>query len=799
MKRIFVLPIFYLMLHFSIAQNQTIRGVVVDRNTRNTLVGANVMLINSNPIVGSTTDIDGRFRIEKVKVGRIGIRVSFLGYTDVSLNNIELTSGKEMVLNIEMEEKVMTSKEVVITANGDKIATQNKMTTVSSRGFTVEETQRYAGSRNDVGRMAANYAGVRGVSDSRNDIIIRGNSPSGLLWRLEGVDIPSPNHYSNFGTTGGPVSLLNSNLMSNSDFMTGAFPAEYGNAVAGVFDLKMRCGNNEKHEFLAQVGLNGFEGGLEGPISKKTGASYLINYRYSTMEVLKKLGYDFGVGTGVPQYQDVSFKINLPKTKMGSFSLFGVGGISYIKMLVSNLDTTKPNNKLDFTVNDNMDVVNSSNMGVLALTHILPIGKTAYLKTILSMTYHSFKTNVDTLNNANWTTHPYYRVNYSESKPFISIIFNKRITSHHSVKAGMMASQLKYSLLDSIFNSYYNHFRKITNYNGYDFLWQPYLQWQFKLTDDVVFNAGWHFIFYSLNNTWSLEPRAGIKWQFLPTHSLSFGYGRHSQLNPIQAYFKQKVLYDSVTYVNYNKNLDLLHSQHFVLSYDWIITETMRLKTELYYQIVSNVPVDAEKSNSFSTLNLGSDYVMTVPYHMNNSGSGSNYGVELTLEKFLSKGWYFLITGSLYESKYKGSDGVERNTAFSGTYTGNVLVGKEFILGRKNNEQKLRKSISFDLKTNRSGGQRYTPINEEASKYYQLPVYKDSEAYSKQFSDYSKTDLKISFKINGKRITQEFAVDCTNLFNEKNVLSQRMNKKSGTLENSYQLGMLIVPQWRMTF
>lgn len=143
------------------------------------------------------------------------------------------------------------------------------MATVSARSFTVEETSRYAGSLNDPSRMAANYAGVSSTSDARNDIIIRGNSPLGVLWRLNGMEIPNPNHFGSLGTTGGPVSILNNNLLDKSDFLTGAFPAEYGNALAGVFDLQMRSGNNEKTEFLGQVGFNGFELGAEGPIGKK--------------------------------------------------------------------------------------------------------------------------------------------------------------------------------------------------------------------------------------------------------------------------------------------------------------------------------------------------------------------------------------------------------------------------------------------------------------------------------------------------------------------------------------------------
>nr|MBP8917628.1 carboxypeptidase-like regulatory domain-containing protein [Chitinophagales bacterium] len=234
---------------------QTVRGQVIDNQSKTTLPGVNIIVLDVNPVIGAVSDMDGYFVIENVPIGRISIQATYVGYEPFIANNLELTSGKELMLNFEMAEQVVKMEEVVIKASDDKIETNNEMTTVSARQFTIEESMRYAGARNDVSRMAQNFAGVRGANDAVNDIIIRGNSPVGLLWRLEGIDIPNPNHFGDFGSTGGPVSMLNNNVLANSDFLTGAFPAEYGNGISGVFDLKMRNGNYEKHEFLGQVGL----------------------------------------------------------------------------------------------------------------------------------------------------------------------------------------------------------------------------------------------------------------------------------------------------------------------------------------------------------------------------------------------------------------------------------------------------------------------------------------------------------------------------------------------------------------
>ena len=319
--------------------SQTIRGTVVDKQSQSPLPGASVVLLNSTSPIGVQTDIDGNFKLEKVPLGRQGIQVTFLGYNPATLANLTLTSGKEIVLTIELEEKVITTDEVVISAEKNKAEALNEMTTVSARAFTVEETSRYAGSFNDPSRMAMNYAGVANTNDSRNDIIIRGNSPLGLLWRLEGINIPNPNHFGALGTTGGPVSILNNNDLANSDFLTGAFPSEYGNATSGVFDLNMRSGNNEKREYVCQFGFNGLELGAEGPFSKKSKASYLANYRYSTLQILDALHINLGIGA-IPQYQDFTFKLNFPGTKFGKFSVFGIGGLSHITIIENQKDSS---------------------------------------------------------------------------------------------------------------------------------------------------------------------------------------------------------------------------------------------------------------------------------------------------------------------------------------------------------------------------------------------------------------------------------------------------------------------------
>ncbi len=782
-----VLTLLLLLLGVSLfAQEptQTIRGTIVDNQSKTPLIGVSVVLLASDNFIGSATDLDGNFRLEKIPVGRQSIKASYIGYRERVVQVI-VTSGKETVITIEMEESVLQGKEVVITAEREKTKAINDMATVSARSFTIEETSRYAGSRNDPARMAANYAGVSGANDSRNDIIIRGNSPQGVLWRLNGMDIPNPNHFGSLGSTGGPVGILNNNVLDNSDFMTGAFPSEYGNALAGVFDLRMRSGNNEKHEKMFQLGFTGFEGGLEGPFSAKSKASYLINYRYSSLAVFQKLGANFGTGAAVPQYQDLSFKIDLPTAKAGKFSLFGVGGISYIEFLDSKKDSTAK----DFYSTSGTDTYFGSNMGVVGLQHVYSFNSSTYGKLSISASGFSTKIQQDSLSTLDRSPIAYYGNTSANTKLSANYVVVKKFNAKNTVKSGFFIDDMMYTLKDSVYDA--PGYQRLRNSKGNSFLYQAYAQWQHKFTDKITSNIGVHYQQLAINNSYAIEPRVGIKWELKEGQSINLGAGMHSQMQTIFTYFDETYLPSTGQRVLTNKNLDFSRSNHLVLGYDNAFTKSMRLKAEAYYQYLYDIPVTA-RSSYYSAVNAGADFNNPSIDSLVNKGTGSNYGVELTLEKFYSKGYYFLVTASLFDSKYKGSDGVERNTAFNGNYTYNALAGKEFTINKKS-------LISIDAKVTYAGGKREVPIDLEASNKQGSAVYIEKNAYDAKLKDYFRTDVKLTYKHNGRRITQEVSVDVQNITGNKNIFQRTYDAQNQKLRTEYQIGLFVIPQYRILF
>ena len=723
-------------------------------------------------------------------IGRRDIKVRYLGYNELTIPNIVVSSGKENVLYLEMTESVISSKEVVVTSDRNKDKSNNEMAVVSARVFSMDETNRYAGALGDPARMAANFAGVSAPNDSRNDIIIRGNSPVGLLWRLEDIDIPSPNHFSNQGTTGGPVSILNNNMLRNSDFFTGAWPAQYGNATSGVFDLKMRNGNNEKYEFLGQVGFNGFEGNAEGPISREKGSSFVVGYRYSALGFFQALGINLGPA-GVPKYQDLTFKISLPSaSRKNTIEIFGIGGISDIELL----DSKKKSGNLSYG-QVKRDVYFGSDMGVVGvnLTHIT--GKNSYWKTILSESYENHRTRVDSLSPDNKPQDFYKDASYT-FKTSVHSFFNEKINSKNTFRVGIILTRIDFRVLQSrsFENAFGDHYwRDLSNDKGNGYLGQAYIQWKHDFNGKLSLISGMQYEQLALNNTHSIEPRAGIKWQLSPRQSLSFGYGLHGQMQPLSLYYFQTETYQgSGQYYLTNKNLGFMQSSQYVLGYDLLLSKDFRLKIETYYQYLFNIPVDGYVKNSYSVVNNGADFGLQLEDHLVNQGTGRNYGLEFTLEKFFSHNYYFLFTTSLFDSKYKGSDGVERNTAFNSTYTINILAGKDFRVGE-------RSVITFSGKVTTAGGRRYTPADTAASHMWRDIRYIDAQAWSLEFPYFFRLDARLGFKRDGKHITQEWAIDVQNITNRQNILDQVWDPVNNKVEKEYQLGIFPLFLYKVQF
>lgn len=768
---------------------QTLRGTIIDQESKTPLVGANISLLNTDPFLGASSDIDGHFKIEKVPTGRHSIEITYLGYEPLVMNSILLTSGKELVLNIGLIESATTMEEVVVKASSqvDKTRPLNEFATLSSRTFSVEETARYAAASFDPARMAQNYAGVStGASaDLFNEIIIRGNSSSGVLWRLEGIAIPNPNHFGNMGNSGGAISMLSSSTLSNSDFYTGAFPAEFGNATAGVFDLNMRNGNNEKREYALMLGALGVEAAAEGPFSKKGKASYLINYRYSTLALLQAAGVN-PTGDVLPTYQDLSFKFNFPTKKFGTFALFGLGG--------NNLAATNPakDSLLWETTQDRDGFLQKMNVGTIGLSHRLLLSDKSYLRTVAIASYEGTQLEDYFLEN-NYQKNIRTQDDLMQRSFRLSTLYHNKLNKRHSLRLGGIISQQKFTYLAEGKEAEANSFTTYFDNEGQTAFLEAYGQWKFRLNNKLTLNSGVHYSLLSLNNKMALEPRLALSWRLHPKHSISISSGLHSKMEHLALYTFAGTSADGRV-INAKDNLGLTKSLHNVLGYDFVINPQLRIKAELYHQYLYNVPVRKEANSTFSILNafdildiLGLDEAVA-------EGTGTNLGIDLTLEKFFSNQYYFMLTGSLYDSKYTPQDGQVYNTRFNGNYQLNVIGGKEFKIGKKK-----ANILGWNGKLVRAGGNRFTPIDLTASQAAGEAVLFNDRPFADRSSPYFRIDMGISYRINKKRMTHTIMLDIQNVTNRENLSGMFYNELTNSLEEDTQTGLFPFFNYRVEF
>lgn len=762
--------------------NQTIRGQVIDQVSHSPLPGATVMILHSDPLIGTTTDLDGKFELRDVPVGTHNIGISYVGYEEKVLSDVQLNAGKELVLNVRLEETFQTMSEVEITARSSKGEALNEMATVSARSFSLEETQKFAAAVNDPARMVSSFAGVVTTNDGNNSISIRGNSPNGLLWRMEGMDIPNPNHFANVSSSGGGIMIISSQLLSNSDFMTGAFPAQYGNALSGVFDINLRKGNNEKREYTIQAGVLGIDAAAEGPIAKGYDGSYLVNYRYSTLTLIDHLGVNlFGATTN---FQDLSFNVYLPTKKAGNFSVFGFGGLS---------DQTAKAEKDSTLWEDSYDRYDSkfvSNTGVIGAKHDLVINASTLLQNSVVVSANENGYDESRLND-HYDPHLLLSERFVNSRVSYNSVLSKKFSARLHMKSGVYISRLGYQANRTERDTATSEDEVLINADGNTWLSQAFTQWSYRLSEKFTLNGGVHSLFFHFNETASLEPRLSAKYNIDLTKSISFGYGLHGQTQPLPNYFYTATLPNG-TVLKPNENLKMTKSHHFVVGYSQSLTEHIQAKAEVYYQHLFNIPISADPSSTYALMNQEWGFA-TEP--LVNDGIGRNVGVEITVEQFMNKGLYYLATVSVYDSKYRAADGNWYNTRFNGNRVLTFTGGKEFRIGGGDKPR----TLGVNLKTIWGGGFRSTPIDLEASLSNGETVEIDHKAFTNQLPDYFRTDIRVSMKRQRPKSTHTLSLDLQNVTNRENIGGQHFNEETNEVEYWYQTGLIPVLAYRLEF
>jgi len=744
---------------FAQQPTQTIRGTVIDNASNAPLAFVTIMLQNTN--YGTTTDSLGNFTLKNITVGRCNIKVSMVGYEPFVATEIQVSSGKEVFLNISLKENVNSLSEVIVKPKVNKQQPLNALATVSAKMLSVEEAKRYAGGFDDPARLVSSFAGIAS-NISNNAIVVRGNNPQSLQWKMEGVEIPNPNHFADvsgaFG--GGGLTALSSQMLANSDFFSGAMPAEYNNALSGVFDIFMRNGNNRKAEHTFQIGLLGIDFSSEGPFKKGGRASYLFNYRYSTLSLLEPLMPENAGGT---TYQDLSFKLNFPTWKAGTFSIWGIGLLDG-----SGAEAKTDITKWEYETDKETEDVEQY-MGAMGVSHKILLSNNQFVKSTAAVTVNGLNLSTERLND-NSMLLPKNKINNRNYNFVFATAINTKFSSRHTNKTGIVATGLMYDMLFKNSLPIGTPLQTLVSKNGFSTLLSGYSNSTFNFSEKLTMNVGVNGQLFTLNKHYTVEPRIGIKYQFASTQALSLAYGLHSRLERLNYYFVKSSLYGNEPI---NKNLDFSKSHHLVLGYDISFSELTHLKIETYYQRLYNVPVMA--NSSFSMINQQNDWFFDG--ELKNAGAGENYGVDLTFEKYLSQGYYYMITTSVFNSHYKGGDCVWRDTRYNRNFTFNFLIGKEWQVGKnKQNALGLNTRISYQ------GGDHYSPVNELASVTTQDAIFDETKAFSKQFAPAFTSHFTASYKINKKKSAHEIAFKIINATMYKEFTTFEYNLQSQVVD-----------------
>jgi carboxypeptidase-like protein len=765
----FLLPV----LLSSQTLTQSIRGVVTDAATREPLIGANILVTDLEKFTGTATDIDGTFVIEKVPVGRHTIRCSYTGY-ETSEEILLLNSAKEGVLDFILSEGALGLDVVVVKAPVDAI---NPLSMLSVRSVSPEETQYYPAAVNDIGRSMLSMPGVQPTKDNENDVIIRGNSSTGLLWRLEGIDILNPNHFARKGSSGGGITIFSLSMMNESDFSTGAFPAEYGNAMAGVFDMRFRDGNRQQREYTFRTSMLGLDLAAEGPF-KENGASYLFNYRYSTLGILNELGLHL-VGERVDNnFQDFSFNLFFPgKNDRFTFKIWGVGGLSEEKEAI--VDDVQ--NWEQFS--DSTRTQAESGMGVAGATYILRLTPKSYWKTtaaVMAQRTLDEEIVVDRAGN----TRRIKEEDYLQGRVSLASSYSKSFNNAVYLKAGFQLAGIHYDeQYDTIAPD--ESYRQIVDGKGTTLLAQPYFQVQLTPSPKWTFNIGLHAMYFHLTKSIAIEPRLALQYKLKKNQTLSLAYGIHSQYVPLGSYF---------TVVDGNQpnlDLDLIKAHHFILAWDRTFASQFRLHSELYYQYLFDVPVGTNAPRTYWMFN---DIEGFADEPLVSKGTGQNYGLDIILEKFFQRGTFFVLSSSIFNSTFVPLDGKTYDTQYNSHFIAAFTSGKEWEFSSKNT------ALQLAFKAVYNHGMPATPLTQTDGRGPH-PVHDETQVFSEKAPSYFRVDTRIAFRKNRPSSYWMLALDVQNTTNQRNKRafgwSYNVETKSWSRKN--QASMIPVLSFQLDF
>ncbi len=750
----------------------TVRGRVYAAMGGRPLPGAEVQLLRDSIALRTTTDSSGAFRFTDVPPGLYALEAAAEGHDPERIAELWARSGKEEELRLELSaEGLMLQMHSV-----ERLARPPSVLPLGVRSFTVEQGLRTPATFYDPARLVGTFPGTSGANDQANHLLVRGRSPLANAWLLEGVEITSPNHLTNAGTnsdlpvlTGGGVTILSAQMLGTSHFLTGALPMVYGNALGGVFDMRLRSGNTERREWTVQAGLIGLDLGTEGPIGKSGRGAYLVNYRYSTLGILGAIGVD--LGDEAITFQDLSFHITLPVGKRGELRVFGMGGVSS-NVFEAERDTTA----WEFD-KDDKDITYTARMGAAGTRLRLPLGERTDLSATVAIS-GSVQERDEVLIGTDLQPGFASVAQLAEQKVSASLQVQHRIGARLRVVAGGSAmqrtttTQLEPAIVGVLL--------------------RPFAGATYAITDRLTAEAGMALAHYTFNASQATEPRAQLAYSMRKGHRATIGYGMRSQL---PAHAIMQVHFPGM--VAWNEQVGLTRSQDLVAGYQHAVNSRLTVRVEVYHQELMDVAVTESGFvglDGFPPASMVNGWDEPFRFPLTSNGRATAQGAELSVERAFAKGLFYSANVSLVDSRYRSPGGTWYNTRWNTGYMANAVVGREWAKPKEGSVRTWGASLRFSL----SGGQRYTPLDWQNRRGFFVPM-PTGDPYSAQLSTMHRVDLRIYLKRDRSGRTGVWTLDLQNLLNTRNEAFKYFDNRKSEVVTKYQLGLIPNISYRVEF
>ncbi|MEO0727080.1 MAG: TonB-dependent receptor [Bacteroidota bacterium] len=757
MLRQLSLPVvFILLLTSSLAAQATLRGSVRDADNGQVLTGATVYL----PTIqrGIDTDSFGLFRFNDLPPGRYPVEISYLGYQQLVMNEVLVSSGKEQVLDIILQEAATSLTAVTVKASRQPRSNASP----NILNLSQEETLRFPATFNDPARLATAYAGVTGANDQANHLIIRGQSPLGMQWRLDGLEIVNPNHTANGGTftdrptlSGGGVNAISAQLLQEANFYLGAAPAALGNATTAQMDMRLRNGNNEQREYTIQAGLIGFDLAAEGPI-RAGGSSYLVNYRYSFTGLLSDLGVSFG--NEDIRFQDLSFKLHFPGQKGGAFSIFGLLGSSSNEFNQPT-DTTEWETEKDLY--NTIDF--SSEMATVGASWTQPQGDNARWRAAAAWSgvRHQRLGIAPDLRNREWDE-------LRQQKTSFQLSYRRKLLPFGSITLGVEGLYIDQSVEREFpFGS-----EGITGRSNGGLVVSPYIDWRYQIKR-LSLNLGWrlsNWIDWLDESSYS-EPRLALSYLLNKKNTVGADLSVSTQApSP------------------YELALQPRRSRLYSAYWNRQLSNSRKISIQLYQQNLTQIT----GNGAISAINQ----IEQILPETDATSEARTQGAELTVQQFATGGWWYVVGVSLFDARYQDEDGEWVKSRFAQDYATALTLGKEWS-GTDRKQQVNR--FGFNVALHYNGGLRAAPIDLVASDRNRTTVFDFSQGYTEQLPAYFRTDLRIYYQKNRANWNSMLSLDIQNVSGQQNAAYDYYDRFLGRVNRRFQLEFIPIINYRINF